>query len=204
MDVEVKGSGSIENFVVVVHYENDSQTFNIAQELLIEADLGNEIDHCATKEHFWHATAIEARAAVEDFERLQYHQYCAWTQRFARYYLKGIGERSTSMTKELIRQTAAMIYSKDGMLIDKERHSKAAYKSYEEECTKVGVYPTPYDDFEEDMFHYDQPYEDWEKAYNGLKRKANHLEAIAEAFKEKAWSIKTKAADARARIGSNL
>jgi hypothetical protein len=205
MEIDIRGASSVESFEVVVRFGNDEQTFNISRELLIGEDLDQEVTHCATKEHFWHQAAIDSRLSLEEFEKVVYDEYQAWVQKYARYYLKGLGEKGTTLTKSHIDQTATLIFSREAMKIDVEKYTPVAYKGYEEECSRVGVRNTiTYSDFRLDMYRYEQSHEEWERHHIALKKKAEKLEAIAKAFNTKSWSIKTKAADKRALIGANV
>jgi len=205
MEVEIKGSGSVNCFEVVVHFEQAaSRTFNITKELGIDENLDLEITQCAPNEHFWFQAAIEARSNLEEFEKIQYDKYQAWVQKYARYYLKGLGEKGTSLTKGLIEQTASLIFSKEGMDRDTDKYAPIAHKGYEEECRRVGVMAVPYAEFLYDMYINTSSYEEWELMHISLNRKAEQLEAIAKAFNVKSWSVKVKAADKRALIGANL
>lgn len=196
MQVEISGQ-TPETFLVTV----DSQVFDIASLLIVnEHNLEEEVRSCAAYEHFWAQVTLDAQKAFEEFERVQYAQYQAHVEKYARYYLKGLGEKT--LTEKAKEKTAILIFSKPA---DNRGHDdQIAYRGYAEECQRVGVEPLTVEQFREEMYMYEGTYEDAEATFLGLKYKSEKLRAISSAFNSKSFNIKSRAADRRAMIGSNI
>lgn len=200
MEVEIKGV-TTQNFVVEITDDRGrTEDFDIAQQLVIEEhDLEREIRDAAASEHFWHQLAIDAEMARERFEKTDYAQFIAHTEKFARYYLKGSGEKNpTGAAKE---NTATLIYAKNA---NQEEAATFAHKGYVAEAAVIGMKAKPLDEFREEMYCYEPTYEDAQLHLITLKHKASRLKAVSNAFTTKTWSIKMLAAEQRAKMQSNL
>lgn len=193
MKIEITGQSLDEYMVEVSDDQGRTETFNVQALLNIdEESLEQEVSTCAAVEHFWQQVAIDADKEAEEFERVSYAQFEAHCDRFARYYIKGLGEKvGTEKAKD---KAAVLIFSEKA---DQSHFSSVAYKGYEEECRKVGVKPKAQMEFDEEMYSF-PTFEETEQVLLALQYKAKHLRAVASAFNAKAWSVKTKAADLRA------
>jgi len=202
MEVIVQGQ-STKNFLIIVKDEHGEDQFNISDLLLIdENDLEREVKHCAADEHYWHQLAIDADHQREEFEKIDYAQYIAHTEKYAKYYLKGSGDKNFTGAA---RESAAMlIFSRKATEDDKKVYAETAYKGYTSETSSIGVKSKSLGEFTDDMFLYDPTYEDAQTHLLALKHRAERLKAVSSAFNTKSWSIKTLAADRRAAMQSNI
>lgn len=202
MEVTVNGQ-STKNFTIVVSDEHGTEEFDISALLVVdEHDLEREVKECAADEHFWHQLAIDADHEREQFEKIDYAQYIAHTEKYAKYYLKGSGDKNFTGAA---RESAAMlIFSNKATDDDKRVYAETAYKGYSSEASSVGVKSKNIADFTDDMFLYDPSYEDAQTHLLALKHKAERLKAVFSAFNTKSWSVKTLAADRRAAMQSNI
>ena len=198
MEVIVHGQTTA-NFRVEVSDDHGTQEFIISDDLVVSADLEREIRDCAAQEHFWNQLAVDAEHYKAEFEKIQYAQFCAHTEKYARYYLKGNGEKTMTVSSK--ENTAILIFSEDA---DRKAAVEMAYRGYTAECSSVGVRPMSKDDFQEDMYIFAATYEDAQARLLALQHKAAQLRAISAAFNTKSWSIKTMAANKRAELQSNV
>lgn len=200
MEVVIHGV-TTQNFVVKITDDAGREDeFDIASQLTIdERDLEREIRDAAASEHFWHQIAIDAEHAREKFEKTDYAQFIAHTEKYARYYLKGSGEKNpTGAAKE---NTAVLIFSKNA---DREEAAIVAHKGYSAEASLIGTKAKNLNEFQDDMYCYGPTYEDAQLHLLALKHKASRLKAVSNAFTTKTWSIKMLAAEERARMQSRL
>lgn len=202
MEVTVNGQ-STKNFTIIISDEHGEETFDISALLVVnENDLEREVKECAADEHFWHQLAIDADHEREEFEKIQYAQYIAHTEKYAKYYLKGSGDKNFTGAA---RESAAMLIF-SGKASDDERriYAETAHKGYTSEASSVGIKAKNITEFMDDMFMWEPTYEDAQKHLLALKHKAERLKAVFSAFNTKSWSVKTLAADRRAAMQSNI
>lgn len=201
MEVTIHGQ-TTQNFRVTVSDEHGNEDFIISDLLVVsEADLEREVRECAALEHFWHQLAIDAELAKEKFETIDYAQYSAHIERYAKYYLKGSGEKNPTVGAR--EKAAVLIFSKN-ISDSQDEYVEAAYKGYTAEVSLIGVKPKNIAEFKDEMYLYDPSYEDAQTHLLALQHKANQLRAISAAFNTKSWSVKTLAADRRAAMQSNI
>lgn len=193
MKVEITGHSLDQYLVTVEDASGKKEEFNVQTLLDIdEATLDQEVSTCAAVEHFWQQVAIDADFEYEEFKRVSYPQYEAHCDRYARYYIKGLGEKvGTEKAKDKV---AVLVFSEQA---DRAHYSAVAFKGYQEECSKVGVRAKGEQEFDEEMYTYPS-FEETEQVLLAFEYKARHLRAVASAFNQKVWSVKTKAADLRA------
>jgi hypothetical protein len=202
MKVIVHGQ-TIENFRITVEDATGQvQEFDIAAELVVGEDLDVETRDAAAKEHFWSQIALDAERDLEEYDKTFYNTYGAHTERFARYYLKAQGDKNPTGTAK--EKSASLLFSENVDEDGQKANAFIAYQAYIEEMAKVGVKKVPEADFRELMYSYEDPMEGIERMRLGMRYKHNQLKAVAAAFNTKSWSIKTLAADKRARLGANI
>lgn len=198
MQITIKGQ-TIETFIVVVEDETKRVEYNINTELVVADDLERETRDAAAKEHFWNQIALTAQFEAEEFEKTFYTTYTAHTERYAGFYLKGQGEKtSTGTAKE---KAATLLFSENA---DKRDCAQKTYIGYRDSLTKVGLTVVSETAFYDEMYAYDDDMEGIERQLLALKHKASQLRAISAAFNTKSWSIKTMAADRRAMMQSGI
>lgn len=198
MDVAIHGQ-TISNFnVTVTDASGAARMFDIAAELVVSDDLDLEVRDAAAKEHFFHQLAIDAEAEQADFEKTFYDPYLAHTEKYARYYLKGSGEKNPTGTAK--EKCAALLF---GVEVDETAEAAVAYIGYKEEMGKIGIKPVTEVEFAAQMYRYDNMVS-IERLHLALKHKTAQLRAVSSAFNTKSWSVKTAAADRRAMMGANI
>lgn len=198
--VEIEGHSLADFTVRVIDTRGHATEYNITEELKVnDQDLEREIRECASFEHFWHQLAHDADLAHEEFEKIQFAQYSAHTERYARHFLKGGGEKNPTGTAK--EQAAVLLYSEGA---NKEVFAAQAYRGYCDETKQIGLSARSEADFREEMYVFEPSYEEAQMRLLALKHKANQLRAIASAFSTKSWSIKTLAADRRAAMQSSI
>jgi len=200
MIVEIRGA-TIGNFVVTITDTNGHvEDFNIHQLLTLnESELEREMAESASMEHMWHQLAIDAEYEKDQFEKIQYTQFMAHAEKYARYYLKSVDKKEPSGAA---KESAVVRLFSDGV-----NHTEAAvpaFKGYTEEARSVGVKPMTLEEFQDEMFQFGPTYEDAVARLLSLQYKANQLRAISAAFNTKSWSVKTMAANERAKLQSNI
>src|SRR6266478_832945 len=194
MEVTVKGQ-SIKSFTVVVEDNSHVESFNISKELTLdENDLDREMRDSAADEHFWHQLAIDAEYEKDQFEKIQYAQYMAHVEKYARYYLKSVDKKEPSGAAK--ESAAIRLFSAN---VNQDEAAVPAFKGYTEEARSVGVKPMTLEEFQDEMFQFGPTYEDAVARLLSLQYKANQLRAISAAFNTKSWSVKTMAANERAK-----
>ncbi len=199
MEVTVKGQ-SIKSFTVVVEDNSHVESFNISKELTLdENDLDREMRDSAADEHFWHQLAIDAEYEKDQFEKIQYAQYMAHVEKYARYYLKSVDKKEPSGAAK--ESAAIRLFSAN---VNQDEAAVPAFKGYTEEARSVGVKPMTLEEFQDEMFQFGPTYEDAVARLLSLQYKANQLRAISAAFNTKSWSVKTMAANERAKLQSNI
>jgi len=199
MEVTVKGQ-SIKSFTVVVEDNSHVESFNISKELTLdENDLDREMRDSAADEHFWHQLAIDAEYEKDQFEKIQYAQYMAHVEKYARYYLKSVDKKEPSGAAK--ESAAIRLFSAN---VNQGEAAVPAFKGYTEEARSVGVKPMTLEEFQDEMFQFGPTYEDAMGRLLALQYKANQLRAISAAFNTKSWSVKTMAANERAKLQSNI
>jgi len=200
MDIVVHGQ-TTQNFRVTVSDAHGTEDYIISDMLVVdEHDIDREVRDCAAMEHFWHQLAIDAELAKDQFEKIDYAQYLAHIEKYAKYYLKGSGEKNpiSGTAKD---KAAVLIFS---LKADQEECATTAYKGYTSEAAAIGLKPKLLEVFREEMYLYEATYEDAQTHLLSLEYKAKQLHAISAAFNTKSWSIKTIAADRRAAMQSNI
>lgn len=198
MKITIKGQ-TVESFKVVVEDDNSIREYDIATELVVADALDQETRDAAAKEHFWNQIALTAQLEADDFEKTFYATYSAHTERYAGFYLKAQGEKtSTGTAKE---KAAALLYSENA---DKVDGAHKAYIGYKEALGKVGLNVMDEKTFTDDMYMYEESMEQIERIRLALRHKASQLRAVSAAFNTKSWSIKTLAADRRAMMSANI
>lgn len=198
MEVIVYGQTTA-NFRVEVRDASGTEEFLVSEDLVVSEDLEREIRDCAAQEHFWNQLAVDAEYARASFEKIEFAQFSAHTEKYATYYLKGNGEKTLTVSSK--ENTAILLFSKDA---NQEEAAEVAYRGYTAECSKVGVKPRDKDDFTEEMYIFAATYEEAQARLLALTHKASQLRAISSAFETKSWSIKTMAANKRAELQSNV
>lgn len=199
MEVIIEGQ-TISNFNVKIADGKRSETFDIQEQLaVVDASLDLEVRDAAAQEHFWNQIAITAEEECREFEGTFYNQYLAHTEKYARYYLKGSGEKNpTGVAKE---KCASLIFADE---VDEMAEAAVAYLGYKEEMGKISIRPITEVEFHGAMYHYGDSYEQVERNRLALEFKAKRLKAVSAAFNTKSWSVKTAAADRRALMGAHI
>lgn len=193
MKVTIRGH-SLSEFVVSV--EDDSgqtEEFRIDQMLVVDdQNLEAEVSNAAATEHFWAQIALDAKNDLEMFKNIQFAQYEAHLDKYARYYLKAVGEKPLTNTAK--ERAGVLLFSRD---VNQDECAKIAYAGYLDDCKKVGVTPLSLLDFQEEMYIYDISYEDAQTKILSMEYHYNRLQKIADAMNNKSWTIKSKAANER-------
>lgn len=198
MEVTVHGQ-TIATYIITVKDASDqTKEFDIATELVVGENLELEVRDAAAKAHFFHQLSIDAEHELEDFKKTFYEPYLAHTEKFARYYLKAAGAKDPTGTAK--EKAAMLLFAEE---VDEMAEAATAYIGYKDEVKKVGISVMTEPEFKDKMYSYD-PMPVIERVHLGLKHKAAQLRAVSSGFNEKSWSIKTAAADHRARLGANI
>ena len=189
-----------QDFRIVVSDEHGNEEFIISEMLVVdESDLEREVRECSAQEHFWSQLAIDAELAKDRFEKIDYAQYMAHIEKYAKYYLKGSGEKNPTVAAK--ENAAVLIFSKNA---NQDEYAEIAYKGYVAEVSGIGLTPKSAEEFKEEMYIYAPSYEDAQTHLLSLQHKTRQLKAISAAFNNKIWSIRTLAADRRATLQSNI
>lgn len=201
MEITVTGQ-TIKNFFVTVTDDTSTEEYDIASMLVIdESNMDQEIDAAAATEHFWAQAALTAEHTADTIENINYAQYAAHCERFARYYIRGLGEKTD--TEKAKSKVAILLFSQMTSDARRQEFIEIAYKGHENEFTKVGLVPWSLKEFAEEMYSY-PPFEEAEATVLAVRHHAKQIRTIASAFNQKSWTLKSKAATLRAARESNL
>jgi len=203
MDVKIEGPFVHQFRIEVTDNLGNVTHYNMHDELLIhEEDLEKEIQEISAKEHFWAQMAIFAENAQEEFEKTWYAVYRAHVEQHVRWYLAGSGEKAATNTAR--DRIAYQLFGRDQEAETRQRNITLAYKGYTYEQKNIGIDPKSLAVFEQVMYSYEQSIEDVELMLVYLKKRAQQLRAVANAFSAKAWSLKTLAAMRRSMLGAHI
>lgn len=194
MNIHIEGQ-TLEQFRVTVDDGTRTEVFNIAELLVVdENDITAGVICIAAREHFWHQVALDAELEYEKFKQTTIAAFNAHHDKYARWYLKAIGEKTfTNTAKDNI---VVNMFSHDGHELQEE-YLTPTYIGYEMECNKVGLTPKPKEKFMEEMYCYEPHYEDAVESLLALEHKSRQLKCIADAFGNLAWNLKSLAATQR-------
>lgn len=202
MDIDIKGQ-SLDRFIVTITDDTRTEEFNIPQLLNIEDDnINARVQAIAAQEHFWHQLALEAELAADTFEKSSYATFLAHHDKFARWYMKGIGDKNfTNTAKESV---VINLFSASGHGTNRDEYIATAYVGYESECEKIAIPKMTKEQFSEEMYTYEPTWEDGIERLLSLRHRAAQLKTIANAFGNLAWNLKSLAADKRALVRNDL
>lgn len=202
MEIVVTGQ-TIHNFYVTVTDElGNSKEFDIASGLLIdETQLDEEIDTAAATEHFWAQAALFVEYHADEVEKINYAQFTAHCEKYARYYLRGLGEKTN--TDKAKDKVATLLFSKSATDKQRQEYIEIAYHGHKLEYDRIGISPWSQEEFESEMYSYPF-FEDAEATVLAERYLAKQVRAIAQAFNNKSWTLKSKAATLRAAKEANL